>query len=85
MSQFLESMIRFNELLLESGKMSSDSLQNEILLILHHVGDAEKALTKKDLGYIENSLKDIRESAMRLSKFVPSNLRKDLDRATSED
>lgn len=65
--------------------MSSDTLQNEILLILHHVGDAEKAIKEKDLGYIGKSLSDIRESAKRLMHFIPSAMKQEVDRATSED
>lgn len=67
------------------SKISSDALQNEALLILHHVQDAEKAVKEKNLDYISKSLADIKESANRMAKFLPSDMKKEINRATSED
>lgn len=80
-----EAITRWRNLNESTAQIKSDTLQNEILLILHHVGDAEKAINEKDLSYVKRSLVDIRESANRLSKFVAPGQKQELDRATKED
>lgn len=57
-----------------------DQLQNEILLIAHHVEDAEEALKEGDLDYIQRSLTDIKEVAKRLGEFLPPSLRGEIKR-----
>jgi len=73
----------FPRLFQESIK--SDTLQNEVIVILHHVGDALKALEEKDLSYVKNSLIDIKESAERLEKFLTDSQKLEIRRATSND
>lgn len=82
---FSESRNRFRQLQEGKAPVDTDSLQNEILLVLHHVGDAEKAVGEKDLGYIKKSLADIREAAKRLEKYITPAERAEVDRATKGD
>ncbi len=60
--------------------VGNDPLQNELILILHHVGDIEESLKKRDIRYALEGLKDIRESVQRLSSMLPSNQSKEISR-----
>lgn len=64
--------------------IGSDQLQDEIILILHHVGDIEEALHRKDIGYALEGLKDVKSSAERLSAFLSRPQSQEIKRATSE-
>lgn len=54
---------------------SDDALQNELILIAHHVHDAEEGLGRGDADYAKNSLHDIEESVRRLMTHLPEELR----------
>lgn len=82
---FSESRDHFRKLQESKAPVDTDTLQNEILLILHHVGDIEKAVAEKDLSYAKKGLADIKEAAKRLEKYITPAERKELDRATEGD
>lgn len=64
--------------------IGGDQLQDEIILILHHVGDIEEALRRKDIGYALEGLKDVKSSAERLAAFLSKPQSQEIKRATSE-
>jgi len=57
-----------------------DAIQNEIIVIAHHVKDIEEGLKDKDYGYVQKGLNDIKESLDRLSKFTNPEQRSEIDR-----
>lgn len=61
-------------------KNISDVLQNEIIVIGHHVQDIEEGLKEGDIDYAKKGLHDIKESLARLSEFVNPNQRSEIDR-----
>lgn len=56
-----------------------DALQNELILIAHHVHDAQEGLGRGDADYAKNSLKDIEEAVRRLMSHLPEELRGAVD------
>ena len=58
----------------------SDALQNEIIVIGHHVNDIEEGLKDKDLDYVTRGLNDIKEALQRLQKLVDPDQRSEIDR-----
>lgn len=62
------------------SKLTVDILQNELLLIDHHLGDIEKAVKSGDNGYALKGLADAKEAVDRLSKFLPTNSVRELKR-----
>lgn len=58
-----------------------DALQNELILIAHHVHDAQGGLSRGDQDYAKNSLKDIEEAVRRLMAHLPEDLRGAVDAA----
>jgi hypothetical protein len=54
----------------EQVSLTSDKLQNELILIIHHLDDAEEGIKENDLDYIKASLHDIREVVDRLSRVL---------------
>jgi len=57
-----------------------DSIQNELIIISHHVEDIEEGLKDKDIGYALKGLKDIKESIQRLSKFLKPKEKTEIER-----
>ena len=47
-----------------------DAIQNELIIIQHHVKDIEEGLADHDISYVKNGLKDIKESVQRLTKLL---------------
>lgn len=60
--------------------MKSDTLQNEIIIIGHHIEDIEKGLNNKDIDYAKKGLHDIKEALVRLSKFVNPTQQDEINR-----
>ena len=60
--------------------MNTDALQNEIIVIGHHVEDIEKGLDQGDIDYAKKGLHDIKEALGRLSQFVKPEQRSEIDR-----
>lgn len=60
--------------------LNDDILQNELILINHHLDDIEKGLAENDINYIKRGLIDIRESINRLSKFITPQQSSELNR-----
>ena len=58
----------------------SDVIQNEIIVIGHHVEDIEKGLDDGDIDYAKRGLHDIKEALQRLTKFVKPEQRSEIDR-----
>jgi len=56
------------------GDLTEDSLQNELILIAHHLDDAEEGMGNDDLDYARASLRDIREVVGRLKKYLSADL-----------
>jgi hypothetical protein len=54
----------------ENVSLTSDKLQNELLLIVHHLDDADEGIKEDDLDYVKASLHDIREVVDRLSRVL---------------
>jgi soluble cytochrome b562 len=50
--------------------LTEDELQNQLILIVHHLDDAEEGMKKGDLDYAKASLKDIREVVDHLKQFI---------------
>ena len=65
----------------EIPELSDDALQNELILIAHHVHDAQEGLGRGDADYATNSLKDIEEAVRRLMPHLPEELRGAVDAA----
>lgn len=61
-------------------KLTVDILQNELILIDHHLGDIEKAVKDGDNGYALKGLKDAKEVVQRLSAYLPQMAAKELGR-----
>lgn len=66
----------------EEKQISSNELQNEIVLIKHHIQDSYEYLRKKEYKSIGEALHDIEESANRLEKFLSKKQDKEIDRVT---
>lgn len=60
--------------------LTQDQLQNELLLVQHHLNDAQAGLKEGDTNYVQKSLHDISEVVSRLSKLLGVNVRKELGR-----
>jgi|AntRauTorcE11897_2_1112592.scaffolds.fasta_scaffold231158_1 hypothetical protein len=58
----------------------SDVLQNEIIVIGHHVNDIEEGLKDGNIDYVERGLHDIKEALQRLQTFVKPEDRSEIDR-----
>lgn len=65
----------------ESLGSGDDELQNELILIAHHVHDAKGGLGRGDSDYARNSLHDIEESVRRLAERLPEEMRGAVDAA----
>lgn len=52
--------------------ISPDQLQNELIVIAHHVEDAMKGLNEHDTDYVKKALIDIKEAVDRLKGFLPN-------------
>lgn len=61
--------------------LSTDNLQNELVLILHHVGDIKESLRKNEIDYALAGLKDIEESVQRLSEGLSKNQVSNMNKA----
>lgn len=58
----------------------SDMLQNEIIVIGHHVEDIENGIEEGNIDYAKKGLDDIKEALQRLSRFVNPNQRSEISR-----
>lgn len=52
--------------------ITPDQLQNELIVIAHHVEDALKGLEQGDTDYTKKALLDINEAITRLKNFLPN-------------
>lgn len=64
--------------------IGQDQLQDEVILIKHHVGDIREMLDAKKYKAMDGALNDIDESCDRLRKFLSSNQKREVDRATKK-
>jgi hypothetical protein len=64
--------------------ITPDELQNEVIIIAHHVEDALKYLGEGKHDAVEGSLEDINEVVERLKKFLPSEEVSEIDRIAGE-
>lgn len=67
---------------LREQSLPDDALQNELIVIGHHVDDAEEALDEENPDYAREALKDIREALKRLSAFLTPDLTREILRVT---
>lgn len=65
-------------------KISSDQLQNELIVIAHHVEDGLKGLDTNDIDYARASFEDIKEAIDRLKAFIDDPMKSEIDRIASE-
>lgn len=63
--------------------ITPDQLQNELIVIAHHVEDAMKGLKEGDTSYVNKALIDINEAIARLKNFIP-NGSSEVDRIAGE-
>ena len=61
-------------------KLTADMLQNELIIITHHLDDIEIGLDEKDINYVKKGINDIREVVDRLSEFLTKTSASELDR-----
>lgn len=64
----------------EEKQITTDELQNELVLIRHHIQDSREYLKKKEYGSINEALDDIEDSTKRLEKFLSKRQDKEIDR-----
>ena len=64
---------------------SEDQLQNELILIKHHVQDALQYLEEGEKASVIGSLKDIGESVDRLAEFLRPKNKNELFRTSEGD
>lgn len=64
--------------------MTNDQLQNELIIIKHHVDDARKGIEDGDTDYAINSLHDIDEAIDRMKSFLDPNKSDEIDRIADE-
>lgn len=62
--------------------VGSDDLQNELILILHHVHDIEKNLKSGEVQTALQGLGDVREAVERVMSYLPSAQVRGIERAT---
>ncbi len=65
-------------------EFTPDKIQNELLIIAHHVEDALKGIGEGDLDYVKKSLYDISEVVSRLKKDLPPNFKAEIDRIAGD-
>lgn len=65
-------------------EFTPDKIQNELIIISHHVEDALKGIGEGDFDYVKKSLLDIMEVVDRLKKDLPSNLSHEIDRIAGD-
>jgi hypothetical protein len=63
-------------------KVNGDDLQNELILILHHIADIEKNLQHKEIHTALQGLGDVRESVKRLMVHMTPTLVRGIGRTT---
>jgi hypothetical protein len=56
-----------------------DVLQNNLILISHHAGDALQALEDGDDTVVEASLTDIQETVDELKAYLPKDLSREIE------
>jgi len=64
--------------------INQDQLQNELIVIAHHVEDALKGLDQGDLEYTKKGLHDIKEAVDRLKKFLGGPLPSEIERIAGD-
>ena len=64
--------------------ITPDQLQNELIVIAHHVEDAIKGIDEKDFEYTKKSLHDITEVVDRLKSMLPPDLGNEISRIAGE-
>jgi hypothetical protein len=65
-------------------KITDDQLQNELILINHHLSDMEEGLADGDTDYVQRGIDDVREIITRLNSMLPSQLQGELSRTDDE-
>ena len=66
-------------------RLTADQLQNELLIIAHHLDDIDEGLKDKDIDYVKKSLHDIREVIERLGGFLSKEQAAELERMSEQD
>lgn len=75
-------MNKFDKFAERRKKLTTDKLQNELVLIDHHLTDIEKGITGKDYKYAIKGIKDAQEAVQRLKGFLPKPMGDELDRVS---
>lgn len=57
-----------------------DTLQNELIIIAHHVDDIKESLRRRDIDYALGALDDIKEVIERLSSFLTDDQKDEIER-----
>ena len=65
--------------------ITADELQNNLLLVDHHVDDALEAIETGDDDIVEASLNDIKEVTAELRSYLPERYARALDGPAGED
>ena len=67
--------------------LTNDQLQNELILIKHHIGDIREYMNKDakvQKEMILSGLKDVLESVERLEKFLSEETLNEIDRIAGD-
>ncbi len=57
-----------------------DAIQNELIIISHHIEDIEEGLKDNNTDYVKRGIGDIKESIQRLSKMLTPREKTEIER-----
>lgn len=58
----------------------NDTIQNELIVIQHHLDDMKEGLKSKDIPYVMKGVTDIEESIKRLSSMLKPREKTEIER-----
>src|SRR3990172_5552972 len=64
--------------------LKNDQLQNELIIVLHHLNDIDEGLDKNDINYVKKGLNDIREALDRLKDFLNPEQIEEINRISNK-
>jgi hypothetical protein len=57
-----------------------DAIQNELIIISHHIEDIEEGLKARDMIYVQRGIGDIKESIQRLAEMLKPREKTEIER-----
>jgi len=58
----------------------NDTIQNELIIIKHHLDDIKEGLNDNDINYVKKGVADIEESIQRLSSMLKPREKTEIER-----